>query len=83
MLGEDLRAIRKQLGLSAYAWGQLLGFTGSRNSIQVTVSRLERGGYRIMPHTAMLAESYRVNGIPPNMRLVIDLPPPIQAPPAG
>ena len=64
MTGPEFRAIRKHLGLTLYAWGRALGYSGNRNTIQCAVQRYEKGERDIPPWIAKLAEMYERHGIP-------------------
>lgn len=65
MTGDELRAIRRALGLSLKDFGRALGYTGSPNTISVQVRRYEAGARDIPPWIARLATMYERHGIPP------------------
>lgn len=63
MAGAEFRAIRKELGLTLYAWGLALGYEGNRNAVQASISRLEAS--EVVPErTARLARMLGDHGIP-------------------
>lgn len=64
MTGYEFSAIRKRLGLSLYDWGRALGYEGNRNTVQVAVSRYERGDRDIPPWIARLAMMFDRHGVP-------------------
>jgi transcriptional regulator with XRE-family HTH domain len=64
MTGEEFATIRKRLGLSLYDWGRALGYEGNRNTIQVAVSRYERGDRDIPPWINRLARMFDRFGVP-------------------
>jgi transcriptional regulator with XRE-family HTH domain len=65
MTGEQLKAIREKLGLTLWDWGQVLGYTGNRNTVQVLLRRYETGERTPLPplleRTALMFGRY---GIP-------------------
>lgn len=67
MTGAELYDIRKRLGLSLYAMGRALGYEGSRNTVQVAMSRYERGDREIPPWIARLAIMYARFGVPDDL----------------
>jgi transcriptional regulator with XRE-family HTH domain len=54
MQGSQLKAIRRQLGLTTRELGAELGHEGSPNTISVTIRRYEAGMRPIPPVTAKL-----------------------------
>lgn len=64
MTGRQFASIRKRLGLSMYSWGRALGYQGTRNTVQVSIMRYERGERPIPPWIARLAEMYDRHGVP-------------------
>jgi len=60
----EFKAIRKGLGLTDEQWGKLLGYKCNPNAMRVLISQMESGKQRITPQVALLAESYRDNGVP-------------------
>jgi transcriptional regulator with XRE-family HTH domain len=43
MTGQELKAIRQQLGLTLSGFGRALGYQGNKNTLSVAIRRLERG----------------------------------------
>lgn len=66
MTGDELRAIRRELGLTLNEFGIALGYTGSRNTISVQMRRYEAGTRDIPPWIARLAWYMGKHGIPPH-----------------
>lgn len=64
MTGEEFKAIRRELGLSAKAFGAALGYTGVKNTISVQIRRYESGERPIPPWIERLAVMYGRHGIP-------------------
>lgn len=64
MTGPELRAIRKQLGLSLVAMGQALGYQGSAKTLNAQVHKYETGERPIPPWIARLASMYARHGVP-------------------
>lgn len=64
MTGEELKAIRRQLGLSTKELGRALGYTGADNTISVQIRRYESGARDIPPWIERLAVMYGRHGIP-------------------
>jgi len=73
MRASEFRAIRKGLGLTAYQWGKLLGYRGSATVIKIQISRMERARRDIPAQVALLAESYRANGVPRHRLALLDV----------
>ena len=42
MTGDEMRAIRKRMGMSAVEFGRALGYRSSYNTIKVKIQRYER-----------------------------------------
>lgn len=66
--GQELAAIREKLEMSAFDFGLALGYTGAQNTVEVAISRFEKGSRDIPPAIARLAEMYRRFGVPKNLR---------------
>lgn len=64
MQGDELKAIRRQLGLTVRELGVAFGYTGNANSVGLTIRRYERGEKPIPPWIARLAIMYARFGIP-------------------
>jgi transcriptional regulator with XRE-family HTH domain len=64
MTANELYDIRQRLGLSLYDFGRALGYEGNRNTVQVAISRYERGDRDIPPWIARLALMFDRHGIP-------------------
>jgi len=64
MTGEEFRAVRYQLGLSAQEWGRALGYGGKPNSIRSAISQQERGVRPVPRVIALLAKMYARHGVP-------------------
>jgi transcriptional regulator with XRE-family HTH domain len=62
MTGQEFRDIRLKLGLTAEAFARLLGYRGSRASVQVTIRRYESEVRPIPPAIATLAKMYEQHG---------------------
>lgn len=72
MNGNELRAIRKSLGLSVKDFGRALGYTGSPNTLSVQVRRYETGARDIPPWIARLATMYGWHGVPPHWTVELE-----------
>jgi hypothetical protein len=68
MTDQQLRSIRELYSLSASSIGLLLGYSGPRANIAVTIRRLERDIRRIPPAVEKLAWMYAKFGIPREWR---------------
>lgn len=55
MTGPELRAIRDRLGMTAEQFGRALGYQGERASIDMMISRMERGSRAVPKHVALVA----------------------------
>jgi transcriptional regulator with XRE-family HTH domain len=55
MQGTELKAIRRQLGLTTRELGAAIGYAGTPNTISVTIRRYEAGMRPIPPWIATLA----------------------------
>lgn len=64
MTGKQFHDIRKRLGLSLYDFGRALGYEGNRNTIQVAISRYEKGDRNIPPWIGRLAKMFDRHGVP-------------------
>jgi len=64
MIGADLKAIRKRLGLSTIQFARALGYQGEDNTVSVTVRRYESNAREIPPWIARLAEMFDRYGVP-------------------
>ena len=64
MTGDELRAIRETLGLSASQLGRALGYSGATANISVQIRRFERGDRPIPRPIERLALMFRREGIP-------------------
>jgi len=64
MTGDELRAIRNGLDLSAFAFGLALGYTGNRNTIQTQIRKYESGAREVPALVARLAIMFRDHGVP-------------------
>lgn len=64
MTGPEFRAIRKKLGLTLWEWGLVLGYRGTRNTIQGDIREYESGEREIRPMLARLALMYLRHGVP-------------------
>jgi transcriptional regulator with XRE-family HTH domain len=65
LTGAELRAIRRELGLTLNEFGIALGYTGSRNTISVQIRRYEAGTRDIPPWIGRLAWYMGKYGVPP------------------
>jgi transcriptional regulator with XRE-family HTH domain len=71
MTGDDLRSIRQRAGLNGPAFAAALGYTGSKQTLAVAISRLENGARdreTIPPAVARLAIMFDRFGIPDDLR---------------
>jgi transcriptional regulator with XRE-family HTH domain len=64
MTGRQFASVRRRLGLSLYDFGRALGYEGNRNTIQVAISRYERGERDVPPWIARLAQMFDRHGVP-------------------
>ncbi|WP_454917258.1 helix-turn-helix domain-containing protein [Xanthobacter sediminis] len=65
MTGPELAAIRHRLGLSAIAFGRACGYTGTDNSVSVSIRRYEgEYGRPVPPLLARLAVMFDRFGVP-------------------
>lgn len=67
MTGDEMRAIRKRLGLSVIEFGHAFGYEGSDTTISVTIRRYENGMRPIPPWIARLAAMYGRFGVPDDL----------------
>lgn len=65
MTGDELRTIRKRLGMSRVAFGRALGYRGNANTVNVAIAVYERGDRPLPPWIARLAVMYDRHGVPP------------------
>jgi transcriptional regulator with XRE-family HTH domain len=65
MQGSQLKAIRRQLGLTTRELGAAIGYEGSPNTISVTIRRYEAGMRPIPPWIARLVLYMGEYGVPP------------------
>lgn len=67
--GEELRTIRKRLGLSLEGLGRALGYLGARQTVKNTVHRYETGERKpIPPWIARLIIMFDRFGVPKDFR---------------
>jgi hypothetical protein len=59
MTGDEFRAVRFKLGLSALEWGQALGYAGKPHNIRTQIRRWEHP-----PWICRLASMYGRHGLP-------------------
>jgi transcriptional regulator with XRE-family HTH domain len=64
MTGQELKTIRKGLGLSVIEMGLALGYQGNDNTLSVQIRRYELGYRPIPPWIGRLAYMYSKFGIP-------------------
>lgn len=64
MTGAELKAVRHALGLSAFALGLALGYSGNRNTVQLAIRRYEHDERPIPPWIAHLAYMIGWHGVP-------------------
>ena len=62
--GNEFRAVRYRLGLSAMEWGRALGYGGTPNSVRTVISRLESGSRPVPAVVGLLAWMYGRYGVP-------------------
>lgn len=65
MTGSELKAIRRQLGLSTKELGRALGYRGNDNTISVQVRQYESDAREIPPWIERLAIMFGRHGVPP------------------
>jgi transcriptional regulator with XRE-family HTH domain len=63
MQGSQLKAIRRQLGLTTRELGAAIGYEGSPNTISVTIRRYEAGMRPIPPWIATLVLYMQRHGL--------------------
>lgn len=64
MSGEEMKAIRKRLGLSTIQLGRAFGYTGSDNTVSVTIRKYESELRPIPPWLARLMTMFDQHGVP-------------------
>jgi transcriptional regulator with XRE-family HTH domain len=64
MTGDEFRAVRFKLGLSALQWGQALGYAGTTHNIRNQIRRYEHELRPIPPWIERLAWMYGEHGLP-------------------
>lgn len=64
MTGDELKAIRKGLGLTTLEFGRALGYQGNANTVSVQVRQMETDMKPVKPWIARLADMYRRHGVP-------------------
>lgn len=65
MTGKELKAIRRDLGLSTREFGAALGYRGKPNTLAVSIRQYESGAREIPPWIARLATMFAQHGVPP------------------
>jgi transcriptional regulator with XRE-family HTH domain len=67
MTGPELKAIRRELGLSTRELGYALGYRGNLNTVSVMIREYERtNGRTIPPWIARLVLMFERHGVPPD-----------------
>jgi len=64
MTGPDLKAIRKNLGLSVIQMGRAIGYGGSDRTVNVQIRRYENNTRDIPEWIARLALMFAKHGVP-------------------
>ena len=64
MTGDELRAIRQQLGLTQWNMGRAFGYQGERRNVSTQIRQMESGKRPVPPLTARLAEMFKLYGVP-------------------
>ena len=64
MTGAELKATRKQIGISVEALGRALGYSGNANTVSVQIRRYETDARPIPPWIGRLVLMYGRYGIP-------------------
>jgi transcriptional regulator with XRE-family HTH domain len=75
MQGSQLKAIRRQLGLTTRELGAAIGYAGTPNTISVTIRRYEAGMRPIPPWIARLAWYMGEYGVPPEWTVLKSIQP--------
>jgi transcriptional regulator with XRE-family HTH domain len=70
MTGAELKAIRRELGLSTRELGAAFGYRGNENTRAVAIRQYENGDRPIPPWIARLAEMFSRHGVPPAWTIV-------------
>jgi transcriptional regulator with XRE-family HTH domain len=70
MTGHELRAIRRQLGLTTRELGAALGYRGNANTRSVAIRLYESGARDIPPWIGRLATMLGRHGCPPDWTLM-------------
>jgi transcriptional regulator with XRE-family HTH domain len=68
MTGEEMKTIRKRLGLSTVELARAMGYVGADNTVSVTVRRYESGGREIPPWLARLLIMFDRFGVPDDFK---------------
>jgi hypothetical protein len=66
--GDEFRALRFRLGLSASEWGRALGYAASPPVLRRIISRFETGERALPTSIARLAWMYGHHGIPAHVQ---------------
>jgi len=64
MTGEEMKAIRHELGLSTVQLGRAFGYGGEDNTASVMIRKYESGGRPIPTYLQRLLLMYRRHGVP-------------------
>lgn len=66
MSGEEMKALRRALGLSTIQLGRAFGYQGTDNTVSVTIRKYESDMRTIPPWLARLLIMFRQHGVPPS-----------------
>ena len=64
MTGEDMKSIRKRLGLSTTELGRAIGYEGADATVSVTIRKYESGARPIPPWIGKLVLMFGLHGLP-------------------
>jgi transcriptional regulator with XRE-family HTH domain len=75
MNGQELRLIRRSLGLTVRELGYAIGYRGNQNTVSVAIRLYEGGKRPIPPWIGRLAAMFGKHGVPPDWTLEPDRSP--------
>lgn len=68
VIGDDMKRIRHQLGLSTLELGRVMGYDGADNTVSVTIRRYESGQRPLPPWLGRLLLMLERYGVPDDFR---------------
>jgi transcriptional regulator with XRE-family HTH domain len=72
MNGQELRSIRRSLGLTVRELGYAIGYRGNQNTVSVQIRQYEGGHKTMPPWIERLVTMFGKHGVPPEWTLEPD-----------